>query len=126
MEKSLSEYKKSNLEIILTKALSNALLDLGPLKNSYSNRYLTIEIRILQWMLDIVQKLRHNLYFLKKVVKNEIDNFKVKYYYAKDIEDIDEIDTWSKSIEILQTCLFLITKESEFNQLYSINGKIKR
>jgi hypothetical protein len=32
----------------------------------------------------------------------------------------------SKSIEILQTCLFLITKESEFNQLYSFNGKIKR
>ena len=122
----MSEYKKSNLEIILTKALSNALLDLGPLKNSYSNRYLTIEIRILQWMLDIVQKLSHNQYFLKEVVKNEIDNFKVKYYYAKDKNDIDEMDTWSKSIEILQTCLFLITKESEFNQLYSINGKIKR
>ncbi|HEY6657770.1 MAG TPA: hypothetical protein VIZ62_04510 [Nitrososphaeraceae archaeon] len=122
----MSECKKSNLETILTKALSNALLDLGPLKNSYSNRNLTIEIRILQWMLDIVPKLRHNLYFLKEVVKNEIDNFKVKYYYAKDKNDIDEMDTLSKSIEILQTCLFLITKESEFNQLYSINGKIKR
>jgi hypothetical protein len=79
-------------------------LDLGPLKNSYSNKYLTIEIRILQWMLDIVQKLRHNLYFLKEVVKNEIDNFKVKYYDAKDKIDIDEMDTLSKSIEILQTC----------------------
>jgi hypothetical protein len=122
----LSEYKKSNLEILLTKALSNALLDLSPLKNSYSNRNLTIEIRILQWMLDIVPKLRHNRYFLKEVVKNEIDNFKVKYYYAKDKNDIDEMDTLSKSIEILQTCFFLITKESEFNQLYSINGKIKR
>jgi hypothetical protein len=119
----LREYKKFNLEIILTKALSNALLDLGPLKNSYSNKYLTIEIRILQWMLDIVQKLRHNLYFLKEVVKNEIDNFKVKYYDAKDKNDIDEMDTLSKSIEILQTCLFLISKESEFTQLYSINGK---
>ena len=32
----------------------------------------------------------------------------LKYYYAKDINDIDEIDTLSKSIEILQTCLFLI------------------
>ena len=122
----MSEYKKSNLEILLTRALSNALLELDPLKNSHSNRYLTIEIRILQWMLDIVQKLSHNQYFLKEVVKNEIDNFKVKYYYAKDKNDIDEIDTLSKSIEILQTCLFLITKESEFNQLYSINGKIKR
>ena len=50
----------------------------------------------------------------------------LKYYYAKDINDIDEIDTLSKSIEILQTCLFLITKESEFNQLYSIKGTIKR
>lgn len=67
----MSEYKKFNFEIILTKALSNALLDLGPLKNSYSNRYLTIEIRILQWMLDIVQKLPHNLYVLKEVVKDE-------------------------------------------------------
>jgi hypothetical protein len=122
----LSEYNKSNLEIILTKALLNALLDLGPSKNSYSNRYLTIEIRILQWMLDIVGQLRHNLYFLKEVVKNEIDNFKVKDYYAKGKNDIDEMDTLSKSIEILQTCLFLITKESEFNQLYSINGKIIR
>jgi hypothetical protein len=50
----------------------------------------------------------------------------VKYYYAKDIDDIDEIDTLSKSIEILQRGLFLITKESEFNQLYSINGTIKK
>ena len=122
----MTKYKKSNLEILLNKALSNALLDLDPLKTSYYNRYLTLEIRILQWMLDIVQKLRHNLNFLKEVVKNEIDNFKVKYYYAQDIDDIDEIDILSKSIEILQTCLFLITKESEFNQLYSINGKIKR
>ena len=55
-------------------------------------------------MLDIAQKLRHNLYFLKEVVKNEIDNFKVKYYDAKDKNDIDEMDTLSKSIEILQTC----------------------
>lgn len=122
----MTKYKKSNLEILLNKALSNALLDLDPLKTSYYNRYLTLEIRILQWMLDIVQKLRHNLNFLKEVVKNEIDNFKVKYYYAKDIDAIDEIDILSKSIEILQTCLFLITKESEFNQLYSINGTIKR
>ena len=122
----MTKYKKSNLEILLNKALSNALLDLDPLKTNYYNRYLTLEIRILQWMLDIVQKLRHNLNFLKNVVKNETDNFKVKYYYAKDINDIDEIDTLSKSIEILQTCLFLITKESEFNQLYSIKGTIKR
>jgi hypothetical protein len=121
----LTKYKKSNLEILLNKALSNVLLDLDPLKTSYYNRYLTLEIRILQWMLDIVQKLRHNLNFLKDVVKNEIDNFKVKYYYAKDINDIDEIETLSKSIEILQPCLFLIIKESEFNQLYSIKGTIK-
>ena len=76
-EKSLTKYKKSNLEILLNKALSNALLDLDPLKTSYYNRYLTLEIRILQWMLAIVQKLLHNLNFLIDVVKNEIDNFKV-------------------------------------------------
>ena len=50
----------------------------------------------------------------------------MKYYYAKDIDDIDEIDTLSKSIEIFQRGLFLITKESEFNQLNSINGTIKK
>lgn len=48
----------------------------------------------------------------------------MKFYYAKDKNDIDEMDTLSKSIEILRTCLFLITNESKFNQLYSINGKI--
>jgi len=91
---------------MLTKALSNALLDIGPLKNSYSNRYLTIEIRILQWMLDIVQKLRHNLYLLKEVVKNEIDNFKVKYYYAKDKVDIDEMDTCQNQLKFSKHVYF--------------------
>ena len=98
-------------------------MDLDPLKNSYSNRNLTIEIEILQWMLDIVQRIRHNLNFLKELVKNEINNFKVEYYYVKDIKKIDKL---SKSIEILQTCLFLISMELDFHHLYSINGRIKR
>lgn len=53
-----------------------------PLKNNYPNRYLTLESSILQWMLEIVLKFRNNLNFLKEVVMNEIDDFKVKYYYA--------------------------------------------
>jgi len=85
----LREYKKSNLETVLTTALSKALVGFDPLKNNYTNRYLIVEIRILQWMLDIVPKLLHNLNFLKEVVKKETDNFKVKYYYAKDINNID-------------------------------------
>ena len=76
------------------------------LKNNYPNRYLTLEISILQWMLEIVRKLRTNLNLLKEVVMNEIDDVKVKYYYAKNINDIDNIDKSSKSIEILQICLF--------------------
>jgi hypothetical protein len=119
----LTEYNKSNLEILLNTALSNALMDLDPLKNSYSNRNLTIEIEILQWMLDMVQRIRHNLNFLKELVKNEINNLKVEYYYGKDIEKIDKL---SKSIEILQTCLFLISMELDFHHLYFINGRIKR
>lgn len=119
----MTEYNKSNLEILLHTALSNALIDLDPLKNSYSNRNLTIEIEILQWMLDIVQRIRHNPNFLKELVKNEINNFKVEYYYVKDIEKIDKL---SKSIEILQTCLFLISMELDFHHLYFINGRIKR
>jgi hypothetical protein len=119
----LTEYNKSNLEILLNTALSNALMDLDPLKNSYSNSDLTLEIEILEWMLDIVQKMSHNLNFLKELVKNEINNFKVEYYYGKDIEKIDKL---SKSIEILQTCLFLISMELDFHHLNSINGRIKR
>lgn len=60
----------------------------------------------------MVQKIRHNLNFLKELVKNEINNFKVEYYYGKDIEKIDKL---SKSIEILQTCLFLISMELDFH-----------
>jgi hypothetical protein len=125
--KTLTEYNnKSMLEVLLTTALSNALLELDPLKNNYSNRYLTLEISILQWMLEIVPKLRNNLYLLKEVVMNEIDDFKVKYYHAKNINDIDNIDKSSKSIEILQICLFLITIELEFNHLYSVKGNNKK
>lgn len=118
----MSEYNKSNLEIHLNIALSNALIDLDPLKNSYSNRNLIIEIEILQWMLDMIQRIRHNLNFLKELVKNEIKNFKVEYYYIKDIEKIDEL---LKSIEILQTCLFLISMELDFHHFYPINYRIK-
>ena len=118
----MSEYNKSNLEIHLNIALSNALIDLDPLKNNYSNRNLIIEIEILQWMLDMVQRICHNLNFLKELVKNEIKNFKVEYYYIKDIEKIDEL---LKSIEILQTCLFLISMELDFHHFYHINYRIK-
>jgi hypothetical protein len=52
----LREYKKSNLEIVLTTSLSKALVVLDPLRNNSTNRYLIVEIRILQWMLDIVPK----------------------------------------------------------------------
>lgn len=71
------------------------------------------------------QKL-HNLNFLKEVVKKEMDNFKVKYYYAKDINDIDNVHKLSKLLEILQTCLFLISKELEFNHLDSVKGYNKK
>ena len=50
-------------------------------------------------MLEIVPKLHNNLYLLNEVVMNEIDDFKVKYYYAKNINDIDIIDKLSKSIK---------------------------
>jgi hypothetical protein len=125
--KTLTEYNnKSMLEVLVTTALSNALLELDPLKNNYSNRYLPLEISILQWMLEIVPKLSNNLNLLKEVVMNEIDDFKVKYDYAKNINDIDNIDKSSKSIEILQICLFLITIELEFNHLYSVKGYNKK
>jgi len=55
-----------------------------------------------------------------------MDNFKVKYYYAKDINDIDKVHKLSKLLRILQTCLFLISKELEFNNLDSVKGYNKK
>ncbi len=55
-----------------------------------------------------------------------MDNFKVKYYYAKDINDIDNVHKLSKLLEILETCLFLISMELDFNNLYSVKGYNKK
>jgi hypothetical protein len=46
------------------------------LKNNYPNRYLTLEISILQWMLEIVLKLRTNLNLLKEVVRMKLMTLK--------------------------------------------------
>jgi hypothetical protein len=54
-----------------------------------------------------------------------MDNFKVKYYYAKDINDIDNVHKLSKLLEILQTCLFLISKELNLIIWIVLKGIIK-
>ncbi|MGZ5471848.1 MAG: hypothetical protein ACXWE0_09255 [Nitrososphaeraceae archaeon] len=118
----LIKYNKCNIETLLDKALSAALMDLDPLKNSHYNRHLILEIEILQWMIDIIQKIGHNLTFLKELVKHEIDNFKVRYNFVKNIDEIDKV---SNSIEILQTCLFLINIEYEFQHLPPLVAKDK-
>ena len=118
----LIKYNKCNIETLLQKALSAALMDLDPLKNSYYNRHLILEIEILQWMLDIIKKFDYNLTFLKELIKHEIDNFKVRY---NSVKDIDEIDKVSNSIEILQTCLFLINIEYKSQHLHQLKKKKK-
>ena len=118
----LIKYNKCNVETLLHKALSAALMDLDPLKNSHYNRHLILEIEILQWMLDIIQMIGHNLTFLKELVKHEIDHFKVRY---NSVKNIDEIDKVSNSIEILQTCLFLINIEDDFQHLHPLMTREK-
>ena len=115
----LIKYNEYDIETLLHEALSAALIDLDPLQNSHYNRHLILEIEILQWMLDLIQKIRHNLTFLKEVVKNKIDNLKIRY---NSVKNIDEIDKVSNSIEILQTCLFLINSEYEFYHSHPIIG----
>jgi hypothetical protein len=56
-------------------------------------------------MVDIIQKICNNLNFLKQLVNNKINNYKVAYKYAQNNYERDKL---SKSIEILQICLFLI------------------
>ncbi len=118
----LIKYNKCNIETLLHKARSAALMDLDPLKNIHYNRHLILEIEILQWMLDIFQQIGHNLNFHKEIVKHEIDLFKVRY---NSVKNIDEIDKVSNSIEILQTCLFLISIEYDFQHLYTLMEKKK-
>ena len=101
----LIEYNNYNIEMLLNNAIWTALLDLDPFKDYYYNRHLLLEIEILRGMIDITQKICNNLHFLKQLVNKKINNYKVEYNYA---QNIDERDKLSKSIEILQTYLFLI------------------
>ena len=119
----LTEYNNCNMEMLLNNAISAALLELDPFKDYYYNRHLLLEIEILRGMIDITQKICNNLNFLKQLVNNKINNYKVEYNYA---QNIDERDKLSKSIEILQTCLFLINIKLESHHLYPINGLLKK
>ena len=121
--KHLTEYNNCNMEMLLNNAISAALLELDPFQDYYYNRHLLLEIEILRGMVDIIQKICNNLNFLKRLVNNKINNYKVAYNYA---QNIDERDKLSKSIEILQTCLFLINIKLESRHLYPINGLLKK
>ena len=98
----LIEYNNCNIDMLLNNAISTALLDLDPFKDYY-NRHLLLEIEILLGMIDITQKICNNLHFLEQLVNKKINNYKVEYNYA---QNIDERDKLSKSIEILQIYLF--------------------
>ena len=77
----------------------------------------TFRIDILQWILNQKRKNFDNLYILKEIVQNEIDNFNINF--NESIIKVD-INNLSKSIEILQTCLFLIVTELE---MYSMENR---
>ncbi|MGI0051122.1 MAG: hypothetical protein ACRD8K_05235 [Nitrososphaeraceae archaeon] len=119
----LTEYDNCNIEIVLNNAISAALLDLDPLKDYYYNKHLLLEIEILRGMIDITQNICNNLHFLKQLVNKKINNYKVEYNYAQNIEERDKL---LKSIEILGTCLFLINIKLGSHHLYPINGLLKK
>ena len=119
----LVEYNNCNIEMLLNYAISAALLDLDPFKDYYYNRHLLLEIEILRGMIDITQKICNNLHFLKQLVNKKINNYKVEYNYA---QNIDERDKLSKSIEILQTYLFLINIKLGSHNLCPIKGLSKK
>ena len=77
----------------------------------------TFRIDILQWILNQKRKNFDNLSILKEIVQNEIDNLNINF--NESIIKVD-INNLSKSIEILQTCLFLIVTELE---MYSMENR---
>jgi len=109
----------SNLELIIEQALSNARLELEPFKNDSHNKSLLIEIDILQWILNQKRKIFNNLTMLKEIVQNEIYTLRMNFNEFTLNEDIH---TLSKSIEILQTCLFLIKMELELDPIKERNN----
>jgi hypothetical protein len=119
----LTEYNNCNIEMLLHKAISAALLDLDPFKDYYYNKHLLLEIEILRGIIDITQNICNNLHFLKQLVNKKINNYKLEYNYAR---NIDERDKLVKSIEILGTCLFLINIKLGSHHLYAINGLLKK
>lgn len=116
----MNRHSYSNLDIIIEKALLNTRLELQPFNNNYYNKSLILEIDILQWILDEKKKFFNNLNIVKEIVQNEIQLLKIKFKESITKEDINTI---SKSIEILQTCLFLIKMELEFFKLHPIERK---
>ena len=119
----LTEYNNCNIEMLLNNAISAALLDLDPFKDYYYNRHLLLEIEILRDIIDITQNISNNLHFLKQLVNNKINNYKVEFKYA---QNIDERDKLLKSIEILGTYLFLINIKLGSHYLFPINGQLKK
>ena len=122
----MNKHNYSNIEIIIEKALSNSRFELEPFKNDYHNKSLILEIDTLQWVLDQKIKIFKNLNKLKEIVQNEIHILRIKFNESIIKEDINTI---SKSIEILQICLFLIKMELEFYELHPTdrnnNNKLK-
>ena len=112
----------SNLELMIGKALSNAQIKLEPFKNDNHNRSLLIEIDILQWILNQKRKIFDNLHILKEIFQNEIENLRINFNESIIKEDIYIL---SKSIEILQTCLFLIITELEMYPMENRNNNNK-
>ena len=119
----LIEYNNCNIDMLLNNAISTALLDLDPFKDYYYSRHLLLEIEILLGMIDITQKICNNLHFLEQLVNKKINNYKVEYNYA---QNIDERDKLSKSIEILQTYLFLKNIKLGSHNLCSIKELSKK
>jgi hypothetical protein len=107
------------LELIIEKALSNAQLELEPLKNDFHNKSLLIEIIILQWVLNQQRKIFNNLNMLKEIVQDEIYNLRITYNESTSKDDINIL---SKAIEILEICLYLIKTELELYPMRKRNN----
>lgn len=78
--------------------------------NPTRNKFLELEIEILQWVLDVKSKQDNDLHSLKRIIQERINKLYIELENTRNISNINNI---SYIINILKPCLFIISLNLE-------------